>query len=190
MELQPWAPGPRPSRSAPSWVGQGNSNAAANANVPVTAGKTTTLLGPSEFRERLIEQEQRLAKWKGEDATKFSGNSEANKKLIEEATQRTERELNFLREEYAAQLRLLELEVQDAAAAVAAAQQMQKIAQEQEGVARGKMTQGNLLVSERAVQEANLRFHRAKTLLELYRKADPKDSAAEAGEAPVESKPR
>jgi hypothetical protein len=90
------------------------------------------------------------------------------------------RKRDLARVEYAAQIHLLELELKDAESAFAAAEGEQKMAEalfRSATLPRSKFTE-----AERTLEMAKLRIERAKTLLELYLKADPKNPAA--GEKP------
>ena len=103
----------------------------------------------------------------------------------EAAQASNERRLAFLREEYAAQLHLLELEVQDAQSAVQGAEST--VHQTQKLFENKVVSRSELEVTERISEAAQRRLDRAKTLLELYRKADPKNAADREPTAQAES---
>lgn len=160
---------------------QRSTNSAASIPIPSSplaltigrAGEPTTFRSAEEFRSQLqsLENALRLAEETG--VSKIGGQTaEQMAKAKQRVVEARRRDLAFLREEYAAQLRLLELELQDAQLALDSA--AQQVADAKKLFEKGIETKDSLLARERAVQEAKLRINRATTLLDLYRKADEK----------------
>lgn len=158
------------------WEATAASLPSAAANIVLSGGQSITLRRPDEFREELSSRVRRLEQLKTEDPKKFAGDTATVKKQLEEAIQRDQRELDFLREQYAAQIRLLELEVNDAASAVEVAQNAELNARKLHDA--GAIPSRQFGETTRALEAAKLRLERANTLLELYRKADPKKTEA------------
>jgi hypothetical protein len=69
------------------------------------------------------------------------------------------------------------LEAKDARSAFDSASQQRDLAQKQ--FTSGITSRETVLTFERAVEEARLRMERADTLLDIYRKADPKTATPE-----------
>jgi len=100
------------------------------------------------------------------------------------AVESARRNLAMLRDEYAAQIRLLELELEEAVnAREAAAEHCEVLARLHKA---GGASQSEVLESTRAVRTAELRIERVHTLLDLYRKVgqtDPLEPSGPASEA-------
>jgi len=155
--------------------------------IPPTAkgGQSLILRTADEFEQRLRDAEKRVADIKeqlnivGNPATKIRLQPQIDRQLRE-----PERRLAFIREEYAAQLRLLELELLDAESSVQSAGKERD--DKKTLVDSGEYPITTLREAQRAYDAARLRLDKAKTLLDLYRKADPK---APAAEPPAKSDP-
>jgi Bacterial type II/III secretion system short domain len=173
-----WASPPRASSSASSTPAA--ASAPAYQAVPAISGQTTTILRPAEeFADRLRKAQDDLdARKRGTLWGWPPRDPEEKAKVLVQQTSEAQRKLDFAREEYAAQIRLLELEVLDAESAVKAAQTKRQATVT--AYERGAATRTALNEEERDTQAAQIRLDRAKTLLELYRKADPKNAATEA----------
>jgi hypothetical protein len=138
-------------------------------------GKTATLRTPSQFQQSLTTAEERFNRLKRDDVSRFAGSSAEEKTQLKEKMVRdAEQRLRLAQAEYAAQIRLLQLELQDATSAVSAAEQQSKLAKEMHKVRPDRNEQ--VISSERTLQDAQLREERAKTLLDLYQQVDPKQS--------------
>ena len=117
----------------------------------------------------------------------ISGDDTHNIKLKQQWVQRAERDLAFLRDEYAAQLRLLELEVEEAKSAAEAAAKQWRLFSVSGTAETEAIRASKLAEAEQAERAAHGRLERAKTLLNLYRKADPKNAAPQPGTEPTSS---
>jgi hypothetical protein len=150
--------------------------------LPAAGGSAGTLKSPSAFREELETAERevadikrRLERWRLQGRP-TEGPGAASQEAFDDALKQRESRLAFAREEYNAQLRLLEIDVLDATnewntannkrAMITALFQSSTIPKTEKDEA------------DRAAQAAKLRLERANTLLELYRKADPKSAPA------------
>jgi hypothetical protein len=151
---------------------------------------TSQIRSPDEFRRELRSLEELVERGKtyevefAELAKKGKGDKI---KQLEELRDRNRRDLAFLREEYGAQIRLLELEVQDAQSAFVAAEKERGISKALHMSASVPLSRVN--EAERAAEAAKLRLERSKTMLELYTKADPIQKAPEKS-ASEEDKPK
>ncbi len=135
---------------------------------------------PDDFHRRIQELEGLIQLGNDTVATRFTGKGEEQKaRAYQQQHNRNQRDLAFLREEYAAQLRLLQLEVQDAKSAFDTANQQRELLAQKESKDRGSTSRENVLTVERAIEEARLKLQRAETLLDIYRKADPKQPEPE-----------
>jgi hypothetical protein len=156
------------------------------SSAPAAYTQTTILRPAEEFADRLRSAEASLNRLNQFDVEDFRDRSDpkggdlaAKTKVKERAVADAQRKLDFARQEYAAQIRLLELEFRDAQSALQTAQQ--KYARIEWIAAKnpGALSQSERIEAQRPVDAASLRLERAKTLLDLYRKADPRSVAAE-----------
>jgi Skp family chaperone for outer membrane proteins len=147
-------------------------------------GKTATLRSPSDFQQAIATAEARFNRLNREDISHFLGETaEARTQSKEKAVDEAEQRLRLARAEYAAQLRLLQLELQNAVSAVSIAEEQAKMIKLKQEKTR-EVPREQVLSAERALQDAQLREQRAKTLLDLYQQVDPN----QPGGPPVEPK--
>jgi hypothetical protein len=133
------------------------------------AGAETIFRSPSEFGTGLTEATDRL-----EHAQRMH-----KKGFMSEAElERTRRRLQLLQDEYAAQIRLLELELAGAEANLEASQKLLKASTSLYEI--GRSTAAEVVRQRQPVEQARSRIERLRTLLDLYRKA-----GASGGEDPA-----
>jgi hypothetical protein len=152
------------------------------------SGGTITLRTPADFREQLRKWQHMVELWKNEPRRSDESVEEWTTRK-EEQVQAFQQRLDLARAEYDAQIRLLELEVKDAASAVEAAQSAEQHARELRKKNPGAVAASEVNELQRALVPANVRLERANTLLELYRKADPKQAASDTPAATPETAP-
>ncbi|MBW8884992.1 MAG: hypothetical protein JF612_09510 [Planctomycetia bacterium] len=140
-------------------------------------GQSITLHTPDDFRQQLLTGQGRLDRIKEDDISNFVGDSPDDRaKAKERQLKDAEQRLELARAEYAAQIRLLELEMKDAASAVQSAQKAEQLARSLRERNPAAVSLSQLNEAQRALEGAQLRLERANTLVELYRKADPKNA--------------
>jgi hypothetical protein len=156
-----------------------------------SAGTVTILRSSGDYRNRLRDAESTLNRMMAMPLESFRRpgerkelSAEDRQKVKDEQVQSLRRQLEFARDEYNAQMRLLQLEVEDSQSEVQAAEAA--CAAQSRRYRAGEATQDEFNRSERARQASQLRLERAKTLLELYRKADP--ASGESGATPTPQK--
>jgi hypothetical protein len=148
---------------------------------PAASGQTPILRSAEEFNQRLKDAEKALSDMKSGFTDKTP------KAVIERALRAPQQQLAFAREEYATQLRLLELELQDAESAAKAAEANYQSTRTL--VKNNIVPQSKLNEALQGMESARIRIERAKTLLDLYRKADTAKSADDSapGEQPADA---
>jgi hypothetical protein len=152
--------------------------------VPSAAsGQSPILRSAEEFEQRLRDAENAVDKAKNV----FPGGKPVEPKVLEGHLREPQRRLAFVREEYAAQVKLLELELQEAASAAKAAQENYQSTMTL--VKKNIVPESKIIDARQGIESAQIRVERAKTLLDLYRKADPTRSADDAAtrEQPAEA---
>jgi hypothetical protein len=162
-------------------------------SLPAAGGSTNTLKSPSAFREELESAEQSLAsiqrameKWQRE-GRKNEGPGVTSQQAFDNALKRGESRLAFSREEFAAQLRLLEIEVRDATNEFNTANNKRNLVTAL--FQSNSISKAEKVEVDRVAEKTKLRLERANTLLELYRKADPKNApVTQPAESPGEAK--
>jgi hypothetical protein len=176
-----WPADTLPGRGAnsPTWPSQPTT-----PSISLNAGgQTVTVRSADDFRKELREAEEAVANVKswmaGLDPTgKGEKVTERERESAEKVLPSWERRLKWVRDQYDAQLRLLELELKDAASAVESAKKAEEVARILHQQGRTQFNQLN--DAQRALEAATLRVERANTLLDLYRKADPKRADGES----------
>jgi hypothetical protein len=147
--------------------------AAASATAAGNIGTTVTLRTPGEFRQRLMDAEkiiERLA-----EIAPRQELSEERKKEWEASVKQAQQRLELIRAEYAAQIRLLELEVNAATAELKNAEEGVEVAEA--GFKTARKPRSAVIEARQQLVAPRLRLDRATTLLDLYRKADPQAAA-------------
>jgi hypothetical protein len=165
-----------------------NSNQPARPAMPVAAAPaigaggasaTVNLPTPQEFRRQLSDVVASVKRFEQQSSSGFAGRTpEESDQEPDAALQSARKRLEFVRAEYAAQIRLLELEVNAAKAELKNAEEGAQIAEA--GFRAAKKPRSAVIEARQPIVAARLRLERATTLLDLYRKADPQASAAGA----------
>jgi hypothetical protein len=143
------------------------------------ASATVNLPTPQEFRRQLSDVVASVKRFEQQSSSGFAGRTpEESDQEPDAALQSARKRLEFVRAEYAAQIRLLELEVNAAKAELKNAEEGAQIAEA--GFRAAKKPRSAVIEARQPIVAARLRLERATTLLDLYRKADPQASAAGA----------
>jgi hypothetical protein len=150
------------------------------ASPGATDGQSLILRTADEFGQRLREAEKVVDQIKAQFDPKRVRDPVKARAFIDQQLREPQRRLDFIREEYAAQLRLLELDLQDAQSVLdSAASRLAATKAAFEKSPRSSVLRQTEQAEARAEAAARLRVEKAKTLLELYRKADPKSATAD-----------
>ncbi len=161
-------PALEPASTTPS-IESPQSLSRATPNISLSgSGQAATIRTPADFRDQLRQWQYMRDLWKNEKKRSDETDEEWVARR-DEQIQAFQQRLDLARAEYDAQIRLLELEVKDAQSAVEAADR------EVDRLSRsGVSSRSN--EAKRALEAATVKLQRAKTLLELYRKADPQQA--------------
>src|SRR5205814_46326 len=99
--------------------------------IPNTGGQTVTLRSPDEFRRHLASLKGAIESTKATELSSFAGKDDAERaQTKQKIIDATRRNLDFLGIEYTAQIRLLELDVDDAKSAAKAAEEQRTSAEQ------------------------------------------------------------